>query len=119
MLPRTLCEDLCSLNPSEDRLTFSVEWVLDADTGKVETAWFGRSVIRSCVKMAYEHAQDMLDNPAKVRGLEHFYARHRTASSSLLIIIAIGCFCKFGYCDSRTTFKGILALNAAYAKQRT
>ena len=27
MLPRTLCENLCSLNPSLDRLTFSVQWV--------------------------------------------------------------------------------------------
>ena len=28
MLPRTLCENLCSLNPSLDRLTFSVQWVM-------------------------------------------------------------------------------------------
>jgi len=26
MLPRLLCEELCSLNPAEDRLTFSVVW---------------------------------------------------------------------------------------------
>jgi len=26
MLPRLLCEELCSLNPDEDRLTFSVVW---------------------------------------------------------------------------------------------
>ena len=26
--------------------------------------WFGRSVINSCVKLAYEHAQEMLDNPS-------------------------------------------------------
>ena len=26
MLPRLLCEQLCSLNPSVDRLTFSVIW---------------------------------------------------------------------------------------------
>jgi len=26
MLPRLLCEELCSLNPDEDRLTFSVIW---------------------------------------------------------------------------------------------
>lgn len=28
MLPRPLCEHLCSLNPGEDRLTFSVEWIM-------------------------------------------------------------------------------------------
>lgn len=26
MLPQLLCEQLCSLNPDEDRLTFSVVW---------------------------------------------------------------------------------------------
>ena len=29
MLPRPLCEKLCSLNPHEDRLTFSVEWTMN------------------------------------------------------------------------------------------
>ena len=30
MLPRLLCEQLCSLNPGEERLAFSVIWQLDA-----------------------------------------------------------------------------------------
>ena len=64
MLPRTLCENLCSLNPSLDRLTFSVEWVMNPE-GQVLNTWFGRSVICSATKLAYEHAQDMLDNPDK------------------------------------------------------
>ena len=62
MLPRTLCEHLCSLNPGEDRLTFSVEWIMNSN-GEILKSWFGRSVIRSAVKLAYEHAQDMIDNP--------------------------------------------------------
>ena len=56
MLPRLLCEDLCSLNPAEDRLAFSVVWTLDEE-GRVYDEWFGRTVIRSCTKLAYEHAQ--------------------------------------------------------------
>ena len=64
MLPRTLCEHLCSLNPGEDRLSFSVEWVLNKEA-KIEKIWFGKSVIRSAVKLAYEHAQEMLDQPDK------------------------------------------------------
>ncbi len=71
MLPRELCENLCSLNPDEDRLAFSVEWVLDED-GNVEegSEWFGRSVIRSCCKLSYEHAQEMLDRPEAASELE-------------------------------------------------
>ena len=62
---RLLCEQLCSLNPSEDRLTFTVEWIMNAE-GDILEEWFGRSIIRSCVKLAYEHAQSMLDSPKKV-----------------------------------------------------
>jgi len=64
MLPRQLCENLCSLNPNEDRLTFSVEWEMTAE-GDILKEWFGRSVINSGVKLAYEHAQDMIDQPTK------------------------------------------------------
>ena len=31
MLPRLLCEQLCSLNPDEDRLAFSVIWKMTED----------------------------------------------------------------------------------------
>ena len=34
MLPRLLCEQLCSLNPDEDRLAFSVIWKM-TETGEV------------------------------------------------------------------------------------
>ena len=63
MLPRPLCENLCSLNPGEDRLAFSVEWKLDSEGKILGDPWFGRTVIRSCAKLAYEHAQGMLDQP--------------------------------------------------------
>ena len=62
MLPRRLCEELCSLNPGEDRLTFSVVWKM-SDKGEILDDWKGRGIIRSRVKMAYEHAQDMIDKP--------------------------------------------------------
>ena len=50
MLPRRLCEDLCSLNPQVDRCAFSVVWELSPD-GQVLDEWFGRTVIRSCWKV--------------------------------------------------------------------
>ncbi|XP_062504262.1 DIS3-like exonuclease 2 isoform X2 [Corticium candelabrum] len=61
MLPRLLCEELCSLNPNKDRLTFSVIWIIDSK-GTVHEEWFGRSIIRSCAKMAYAHAQLMIED---------------------------------------------------------
>uniref|UniRef100_A0A674HLH4 DIS3-like exonuclease 2 n=1 Tax=Taeniopygia guttata TaxID=59729 RepID=A0A674HLH4_TAEGU len=65
MLPRLLCEELCSLNPMQDRLTFSVIWKLTPE-GKILEEWFGQTVICSCVKLSYDHAQSMIDSPGKV-----------------------------------------------------
>ena len=56
MLPPLLCEELCSLNPGVDRLAFSVVWEM-SDEGDVLAQWAGRTVIRSCAKLAYGHAQ--------------------------------------------------------------
>lgn len=35
MLPRLLCDRLCSLNPNEDRLTYSVIWTMN-EQGEVK-----------------------------------------------------------------------------------
>ncbi|XP_021102739.1 DIS3-like exonuclease 2 isoform X2 [Heterocephalus glaber] len=64
MLPRLLCEELCSLNPMTDKLTFSVVWTLTSE-GKILEEWFGRTIIRSCTKLSYEHAQSMIERPAE------------------------------------------------------
>ncbi|KAG9156341.1 hypothetical protein Leryth_009209 [Lithospermum erythrorhizon] len=60
MLPPSLSEDLCSLNPGVDRLTFSITWDIDS-SGKILDRWIGRSVICSCYKLSYDHAQDIID----------------------------------------------------------
>ncbi|XP_053204066.1 DIS3-like exonuclease 2 [Panonychus citri] len=65
MLPRVLCECLCSLNPGEDKLTFSVIWTMDEEGNTYGEPWFGRSIIQSCVKLSYEIAQDMVDDPER------------------------------------------------------
>ncbi|XP_048200476.1 DIS3-like exonuclease 2 isoform X2 [Perognathus longimembris pacificus] len=64
MLPRLLCEELCSLNPMTDKLTFSVVWTLTPE-GKILEEWFGRTIIRSCTKLSYEHAQSMIERPTE------------------------------------------------------
>lgn len=62
MLPRRLCEELCSLNPGEDRLTFSIVWQM-TEKGEILSDWKGRGIIRSRIKLSYDHAQDMIEKP--------------------------------------------------------
>uniref|UniRef100_H2Z1D3 RNB domain-containing protein n=1 Tax=Ciona savignyi TaxID=51511 RepID=H2Z1D3_CIOSA len=64
MLPRLLCEELCSLNPGQERLAFSVVWNI-TEEGKILSQWFGRSIIRSCTKFSYDHAQSFIDYPQR------------------------------------------------------
>ncbi|KAG2199383.1 hypothetical protein INT47_001565 [Mucor saturninus] len=61
MLPSLLCEELCSLNPGVERLAFSVIWKMDT-AGNIKDTWFGKTVIKSCVKLAYEDAQSVIEN---------------------------------------------------------
>ncbi|KAI9279294.1 hypothetical protein BY458DRAFT_502607 [Sporodiniella umbellata] len=63
MLPSVLCEQLCSLNPGVDRLAFSVLWIMDGK-GNIMKTWHGRTIIRSCAKLAYEHAQEVIEGRA-------------------------------------------------------
>ncbi|KAJ3416951.1 hypothetical protein HDV05_008009 [Chytridiales sp. JEL 0842] len=61
MLPRLLCEELCSLNPGVDRLAFSVTWKMDSNANIIGQPWFGKSIIRSCAKLSYDHAQALIE----------------------------------------------------------
>ncbi len=61
MLPEALSNNLCSLRPGEDKLCFSAIFEMDA-AGKVYSQWFGRSVICSAFRFAYEEAQQIIDN---------------------------------------------------------
>ena len=64
MLPEKLCNDLCSLRQDEDKLCFSVVLEMDAK-GKVYSSWMGKTVICSNRRMAYEEAQDIIENPQR------------------------------------------------------
>jgi ribonuclease R len=61
MLPEVLSNDVCSLNPNEDKLTFSAVFTIDPATHEVTDRWFGETVIRSDRRFAYEEAQAILD----------------------------------------------------------
>ena len=43
-----------------ERFAFSIVWELTPD-GHILDQWTGRSIIRTCAKLAYEHAQLMID----------------------------------------------------------
>ena len=60
MLPRLLCENLCSLNPGVERLSFSVEWTMTKE-GVVKNVSFKRGVIKSAAKLSYIHVQNVID----------------------------------------------------------
>jgi hypothetical protein len=60
MLPRLLCEQLCSLNPGQDRFAFSVVWEMDRE-GHIQEEWVGRSIINTCGKLAYPMVQQMIE----------------------------------------------------------
>jgi ribonuclease R len=61
MLPEKLSNKLCSLRPNEDKLTFSVVFEITPEA-KITDIWFGRTVIRSNYRFAYETAQQIIDN---------------------------------------------------------
>ncbi|XP_063712315.1 DIS3-like exonuclease 2 isoform X2 [Symsagittifera roscoffensis] len=62
MLPRALCEHVCSLQPNKSRLAFSIVFTMNRE-GEVLKHWIGKSVIKSCCQMSYDHAQKMIDEP--------------------------------------------------------
>ena len=60
MLPEKLSNNLCSLRPKEDKLTFSAVFEMN-DKAKVIGQWFGRTVINSDYRFDYEQAQQIIE----------------------------------------------------------
>ncbi|MCF0065493.1 ribonuclease R [Dyadobacter chenwenxiniae] len=61
MLPEKLSNNLCSLRPNEDKLSFSAIFEM-SPKGKVLKQWFGRTIIHSDRRFSYEEAQGVLDS---------------------------------------------------------
>ena len=61
MLPEKLCNGVCSLRPHEDKLCFSVVMEMNVKAEVLKT-WFGKSVINSDMRYAYEEAQLIIDS---------------------------------------------------------
>lgn len=61
MLPRSLSNGICSLNPGEDRLTITIDMEIDL-TGKVVGEKIYESIIRSKERLVYEDISDILED---------------------------------------------------------
>ena len=60
MLPEKLCNKLCSLRPHEEKLTFSAVFEM-TPLGRIVSQWFGKTVIYSDFRFAYEEAQAIIE----------------------------------------------------------
>ena len=69
MLPEKLCNKLCSLRPHERKLTFSAVFEI-TPLARVVTRWFGRTIIDSDYRFAYEGAQEIIEAGKVIKGYE-------------------------------------------------
>ncbi|KZV35118.1 hypothetical protein F511_20211 [Dorcoceras hygrometricum] len=70
MLPPALSDNLASLKPGVDRFAFSIFWRINS-MGEVLDHWIDRTVVRSCCKLSYEHAQEIIDGACDVQDFSH------------------------------------------------
>jgi ribonuclease R len=60
MLPERLSNHMCSLNPAEDKLTYSAVFEMN-EKSEVINEWFGRTIINSDRRFSYNEAQQVID----------------------------------------------------------
>ena len=65
MLPEVLSNYACSLRPQEEKYTFSAIFQLNNKAEVVDT-WFGRTVIYSDQRFAYEEAQNIIETKSDI-----------------------------------------------------
>lgn len=74
MLPPKLASEICSLTPGEERLTVSVVFKVNPQTGAVadDETWIGKSIIKSGGKLSYKEVDAVLfgETDIKLEGAE-------------------------------------------------
>jgi len=60
MLPERISNELCSLRPHEDKLTFSTIFQM-TPKGEVKQYWIGKTVIHSDHRFTYEEVQEIIE----------------------------------------------------------
>ncbi|HBE43888.1 MAG TPA: ribonuclease R [Deltaproteobacteria bacterium] len=87
MLPKVLSNDICSLNPDEDRCTVTVELKYDTQ-GNLTGYLFYPSLIKSGMRLTYTKVEDILVNKKRPfkKGMEHIYGQieHMAELASIL-----------------------------------
>ncbi|HEA19911.1 MAG TPA: ribonuclease R [Pricia antarctica] len=61
MLPEVLSNNACSLRPNEEKYTFSAIFEIDKDNAGIKNQWFGKTVINSDERFAYEESQVIIE----------------------------------------------------------
>ena len=70
MLPETLSNNLCSLRPNEEKLTFSAVFLINKK-GDIKEEWFGKTITESDVRLSYEEAQHIIETGQEKIPKEH------------------------------------------------
>jgi ribonuclease R len=60
MLPEKLSNGVCSLSPNSDKLCFSAVFIINSNA-EIRDTWYGRTIIHSNRRFAYEDAQVILE----------------------------------------------------------
>ena len=69
MLPERISNELCSLRPREDKLTFSAVFQI-TPKAEVKEYWLGKSVIHSNHRFTYEEVQEIIEKEEGLHGNE-------------------------------------------------
>ena len=83
MLPERISNELCSLRPHEEKLTFSATFEIN-ELGKVVNTWYGKTIIYSDRRFTYEQVQEIIetkqgDHAAEILWLLDFTQKLRKA----------------------------------------
>jgi ribonuclease R len=63
MLPERISNELCSLRPHEDKLTFSAIFQV-SDKGEIKQHWLGKTIMHSDHRFTYEEVQEIIEQEA-------------------------------------------------------
>lgn len=90
MLPEVLSNNVCSLRPKEDKLTFSAVFKMN-DQAEIKDQWFGKTIINSDRRFNYGEVQEIIETGEgefstdilKLHSLASIFRKERFARGSI------------------------------------